>query len=162
MGGLIRAVSSIFFSLLLGVLLFALAVIYQPDFVRPLQFYASDLKDFLINQLDSMGLDERVNILNRFVLQDEQFVLMFFVIVARVLVYGLLFTLSWIFKDAFRTENDYMESEALREERGRLEKAQATFRKEREEMDAARQKLEAAKAAMADKGAAAGGVEKLG
>ncbi len=149
MAGLIRAVLNIFFSLLLGVLAFALCVLYQPDFVQMLQEQAGDFKVVILDMLRDMGFETQVRVLTSFVLQDEQFVLMFFVIVTRVVIFFALAFLTWLLGGAFQVEEEVRELEEIRTERAQLEEMRAQMVSERERLDADQKAFEGARRASA-------------
>ena len=132
MGALFRALSTIFFSLLLGAIALALCAIYFPETLEEIQIQADHLRKNILYSLSThFGTTSSVNVWLRFLLQDQQLVFMGFVIVARVAVFSLLSFLSWLFFDAFRVEKEVLEIESIREERRKLDEARKALEAER-------------------------------
>ncbi|MEM8627016.1 MAG: hypothetical protein AAGF32_03655, partial [Pseudomonadota bacterium] len=139
-----RVTLSTVLSVILGVVLFAVTTLYYPDVVEQILFYASDFKDFVLAMLRDFGFETQVQVLARIALQDEQFAMMFFIIAARLMVTFALVFLTWLFGGAFRVEREFLETEEIRsereqlnadrralvEERGRLEAAMKTARRQ--------------------------------
>ena len=88
----VRAGGVIFFSLLLGALVMVYVGIEYPRTLESMLVQASHLKSSLTNTSNT-GLDPSYNVWFKFLIQEQQFVFMFFVIVMRLV---LLFVFSGI------------------------------------------------------------------
>ena len=76
-----RASSIIFFSLLLGAICLAYVGVEHPSYLDSMLDTASDFKTWL---LAHSGLEAKYNVWVKFLVQEQQFVFMFFVIVVRI------------------------------------------------------------------------------
>lgn len=92
-----QSASNIFLSLLLGAFAIALCAIYLPELLEALQIRASHLKDDILWVLTSLGTTANVNVWIRFLVQDEQLVFMGFVIVMRIFLALLMWSVSSVF-----------------------------------------------------------------
>ncbi len=90
------ATTNIFFSIILGAIFFVLCGLNFPHMVSIIQDGASGLVDIITN----IGIPVEYNIWVKFVLQDQTFVLMFFIILARV----VLAILGSIFSSLFSVD----------------------------------------------------------
>lgn len=88
LGAIFRAGSTIFLSLLLGAIALAYVGVEHPDYLDVMLDTASDFKTWL---LAHSALETKYNVWVKFLIQEQQFVFMFFVIVMRLL---LLFIFS--------------------------------------------------------------------
>ncbi|MBI1383341.1 MAG: hypothetical protein GC150_00305 [Rhizobiales bacterium] len=163
MAGLIRALLTIFLSLILGIIAIALCAYYFPETLESIQIWASYRKDDILYSLTNhFGTTPRVNVWLRFLLQEQSLVFMAFVVVARIIVFSALTFVGWLFSSALSVEQQYEESEAMREAREHLAAERRSIAAERERLEAERKELLAQRRADAAGGAAAGSLGKLG
>lgn len=78
-----RAGGIIFLSLLLGAMAVAFVGVEYPTYLDAMLDQASDFKTWL---LANSGLEAKYNVWVKFLIQEQQFVFMFFVILMRVLL----------------------------------------------------------------------------
>ena len=83
LSSILRAGSVIFFSLLLGAIALAFVGVEYPGILNSMLDQASDFKTFLVAH---SGLEDKYNVWVKFLIQDQQFVFMFFVILMRLLL----------------------------------------------------------------------------
>ncbi|MGI9407716.1 MAG: hypothetical protein ACR2O4_15185, partial [Hyphomicrobiaceae bacterium] len=95
-----QVISVIFLSFILGAILAGITAFYYPSWFDQILDYASDLKGWLSN--DWLPLE--VNVWFKFLLKDEALVLMFFTVLARIILYTL-FGLFNMLTASFRTPN---------------------------------------------------------
>lgn len=80
---IVRAGGVIFLSLLLGALALAYVGVEHPMYLDSMLDHASDFKTWL---LANSGLEAKYNVWVKFLIQEQQFVFMFFVILMRILL----------------------------------------------------------------------------
>ena len=95
LGSIARAGSVIFFSLLLGALALAYVGVEHPSILNAMLDRASDFKTWLLLHI---GLEAKYNVWVKFLVQEQQFVFMFFVIVMRL----ILLLIFWFFSQLNR------------------------------------------------------------
>lgn len=83
LGSIVRAGGIIFLSLLLGAVALAYVGVNYPDALDSMLDRASDFKTWL---LAHSGLESKYNVWVKFLVQEQQFVFMFFVILMRLLL----------------------------------------------------------------------------
>lgn len=83
LGSIVRAGGVIFLSLLLGAISLAYVGVEHPDYLNAMLDQASDFKTWL---LSNSGLEAKYNVWVKFLVQEQQFVFMFFVILMRVVL----------------------------------------------------------------------------
>jgi hypothetical protein len=79
---ILLSVATIAFSLVLGAVLMAFTAIYAPDTLSSMMDGARWLKEVITNT----GLAAKYNVWLRFLLDENQLVLMFFTIIARIIL----------------------------------------------------------------------------
>jgi hypothetical protein len=82
-GAIFRAGGIILFSLLLGAIALAYVGVEHPDYLDVMLDTASDFKTWL---LAHSALETKYNVWVKFLVQEQQFVFMFFVIVMRLVL----------------------------------------------------------------------------
>lgn len=83
LGSIVRAGGIIFLSLLLGAIALAYVGVEHPGTLDYMLDQASDFKTWL---LANSGLEAKYNVWVKFLVQEQQFVFMFFVVLMRVLL----------------------------------------------------------------------------
>lgn len=82
-GSIARAGGIIFLSLLLGAIALAIVGVEYPSYLDAMLDRASDFKTWLLSH---SGLEAKYNVWVKFLVQEQQFVFMFFVIVMRLVL----------------------------------------------------------------------------
>lgn len=98
-----RAGSVIFLSLLMGAVALAYVGVEHPEYLDSMLDTASDFKTWL---LAHSGLESKYNVWVKFLVQEQQFVFMFFVIVMRVLLLLLVALASGLYRWLWDIPND--------------------------------------------------------
>ena len=81
LSSIVRAGGIIFLSLLLGAIALAYVGVEHPDMLNVMLDRASDFKTWLLSH---SGLEAKYNVWVKFLVQEQQFVFMFFVILMRL------------------------------------------------------------------------------
>jgi len=79
---MLLSISNIVFSLVLGALLLAVVAIYSPETLSMMLGWARSFKALIT----STGLDPRYNIWLELLLEERQLLLMFFTVIARIIL----------------------------------------------------------------------------
>ncbi len=95
----IAAASNIFFSLILGAIALAFCAVQYPEITNEMLVFAEGLKRKLTNS----GIPVQYNIWIKFLIQEQQLVFMFFVIIMRVLFALVVWTGGTLINKAFGT-----------------------------------------------------------
>ncbi len=93
---MLRVSGILLFSLLLAALAIAYLAIYHPQTLETCLNYASDVKQWLTNNTNT-GISSEYNVWLKFLIQEQQLVFMFFVIVMRLVLVLITASLSWIY-----------------------------------------------------------------
>ncbi|MGH1349296.1 MAG: hypothetical protein ACRBBN_00595 [Methyloligellaceae bacterium] len=82
--------AKIFISFLLGTVLLVFSAVTLPGFVRFIRGYGSEVEQFLRNDI---GTPDKYGVWVDFIIDDQQFVFLFFVLLARILMslIGIMF-----------------------------------------------------------------------
>lgn len=81
----LRAGSTIFLSMFLAAIALVYVGVEHPTMLEGMLVEASHVKDWLTNSANT-GLDVRYNVWVKFLIQEQQFVFMFFVILMRIVL----------------------------------------------------------------------------
>jgi hypothetical protein len=92
-----RAGSIIFVSLILAAVALVYVGIEYPKMLEGMLTHASVVKEWLTNTHNT-GLDVRYNVWVKFLLQEQQFVFMFFVVIMRILLLVVFSIFSGLYK----------------------------------------------------------------
>lgn len=96
---------TLFFSLILGVIFFVTVAYYFPEQLELIQIQASQFKSWILNVMSAIGSKPAMNVWIRQLLGDEQIVFLFFVIVARIMLYLLFIGLFTVCIKPFKSKN---------------------------------------------------------
>lgn len=89
MSRIVTATINIFFSLLLGLIVFAVFAVQFPETMESIFDIASNIKNWLSNRQNT-GLVPKYNVWVKFLIQEQTFVLMFFVFTSRIVLAVLI------------------------------------------------------------------------
>ncbi|MEL7543282.1 MAG: hypothetical protein AAGJ70_05860 [Pseudomonadota bacterium] len=112
-----QVLTVIFLSFVLGAILAGLTAFYSPEWFDEIINYASDVKAWLTN--DWLPLE--VNVWFKFLLRDEALVLMFFTMIARLVLYAMFGAFNGVmsmFREPIPTRYEW---QSLKEENLRLQ-----------------------------------------
>lgn len=94
---IVTASTNIFLAFLIGAFAFVYCGLNFPEFFQILKSGARVIKDFIT---DDIGLSTQAKLLLDFVIQELQFVFMFFVILSRIAIA----TVAWWFNSLFKAD----------------------------------------------------------
>ncbi|MEL6287259.1 MAG: hypothetical protein AAFQ42_12025 [Pseudomonadota bacterium] len=120
-----QVISVIFLSFVLGAILAGLTAFYNAEWFDQIINFASDVKAYLTN--DWLPLE--VNVWFKFLLKDEALVLMFFTMIARVLLYALFFVFNMVMAMFREPMPSRYEVRTLREQNAAMEEEIRQLRK---------------------------------
>lgn len=90
----ILSLGSVAFSLLLGLFLFAMTVIYNDEMLVQLSRYAGSIRDWLVSYKGW----PKAELVARLVLHDSTILLMFYTIAARAIIGFVTLIFQWLFR----------------------------------------------------------------
>lgn len=97
---ILRAGGMMLVSLVLGAIFLGYCGYYYPEWLDWMLSIATDLKIALTNP-ENTGISSGYNIWLKFLIHEQTFVLMFFVLMVRIVIVFLAWLLSWLFAGSF-------------------------------------------------------------